>query len=158
VRQQLETKRLQCEVVLPAEAQRKGAELLAQGAAAQQREQGVAAAETTRAMSQALANAGSDAREMFVLSQLDTLVAQVARKVQGITVEEVQVIDSGDGRALPALAASFPAVVASIFGSLKELTGVDVQAMLAPPAAVTNGGGSPSHAPSAPGANPGGAR
>jgi flotillin len=152
VRQQLETKRLQCEVVLPAEAQRKGAELLAQGAAAQQREQGVAAAETTRAMSQALANAGSDAREMFVLSQLDTLVAQVARKVQGITVAEVQVIDSGDGRALPALAASFPAVVASIFGSLKELTGVDVQAMLAPPAPVTNGSGPPSHVPT-----PGGA-
>lgn len=160
VRQQLETKRLQCEVVLPAEAQRKGAELLATGAAAQQREQGVAAAETTRAMSQALANAGPDAREMFVLSQLDTLVAQVARKVQGITVAEVQVIDSGDGRALPALAASFPAVVASIFGSLKELTGVDVQAMLAPPTVVTNGSGGGSHLPTPDGAVPaqGGAR
>jgi flotillin len=157
VRQQLETKRLQCEVVLPAEASRKGAELLAMGAAAQQREQGVAAAETTRAMSQALANAGGDAREMFVLSQLDTLVAQVARKVQGITVAEVQVIDGGDGRALPALAASFPAVVAAIFGSLKELTGVDVQAMLAPPAALTNGGGS-SHAPAPGVVNPAGAR
>jgi len=134
VRQQLETKRLQCEVVLPAEAARKGAELVAQGAAAQQREQGLAAADTTRAMSQALATAGSDAREMFVLSQLDTLVAQVAQKVRSITVNEVQVIDTGDGRALPALAASFPAVVSSVFGSLKELTGVDVQAMLAPPA------------------------
>jgi len=134
VRQQVETKRLQCEVVLPAEAARKGAELLSQGAAAQQREQGLAAADTTRAMSQALATAGPDAREMFVLSQLDTLVAQVAQKVRSITVSEVQVIDSGDGRALPALAASFPAVVSSVFGSLKELTGVDVQAMLAPPA------------------------
>ncbi len=134
VRQQVETKRLQCEVVLPAEAARKGAELLSQGAAAQQREQGLAAADTTRAMSQALATAGADAREMFVLSQLDALVAQVAQKVQRITVSEVQVIDSGDGRALPALAASFPAVVSSVFGSLKELTGVDVQAMLAPPA------------------------
>ncbi len=139
VRQELQAKKLQCEVVLPAEAARKGAELLAQGVAAQQREQGLAAAETTRAMSQALANAGPDAREMFVLSQLDTLVAQVARKVQGITVSEVQVIDNGDGKSLPALAASFPAVVSSVFGSLKELTGVDVQAMLAPPVVVTNG-------------------
>lgn len=139
VRQELETKRLQCEVVLPAEAARKGAELLSQGAAAQQREQGLAAAETTRAMSQALATAGPDAREMFVLSQLDTLVAQVAQKVRSITVAEVQVIDSGDGRALPALAASFPAIVSSVFGSLKELTGVDVQAMLAPPAGGTGG-------------------
>ena len=131
LRQQLETKRLQCEVVLPAEAARKGAELLAQGAAAQQREQGLATAETTRAMAQALATAGSDAREMFVLSQLDTLVAKVAEKVKGVTVAEVQVIDGGDGRALPALAASFPAVVGSVFGTLRELTGVDVQSMLA---------------------------
>jgi flotillin len=131
LRQELETRRLQCEVVLPAEAARKGAELLAQGAAAQQREQGLATAETTRAMSQALATAGSDAREMFVLSQLDTLVAQVAQKVKGITVTDVQVIDGGDGRALSALAASFPAVVGSVFGTLKDLTGVDVQAMLA---------------------------
>jgi flotillin len=131
LRQELETRRLQCEVVLPAEAARRGAELLAQGAAAQQREQGLATAETTRAMSQALATAGSDAREMFVLSQLDTLVAQVAQKVKGITVAEVQVIDGGDGRALSALAASFPAVVGSVFGTLKDLTGVDVQAMLA---------------------------
>jgi flotillin len=131
LRQQLETKRLQCEVVLPAEAARKGAELLAQGAAAQQREQGLATAETTRAMAQALATAGSDAREMFVLSQLDTLVAKVAEKVKEVTVGEVQVIDGGDGRALPALAASFPAVVGSVFGTLKELTGVDVQSMLA---------------------------
>ncbi len=133
VRQELETRRLQVEVVLPAEAARKGAELLAQGAAAQQREQGLATAETTRAMSQALATAGADAREMFVLSQLDTLVAQVAAKVQGITVAEVQVVDAGDGRSLPALAASFPAIVSAVFGSLEELTGVDVRSMLVPP-------------------------
>jgi flotillin len=140
VRQELETKRLQCEVVLPAEASRKGAELLSIGAAAQQREQGIAAAETTRAMSQALATAGPDAREMFVLSQLDSLVAQVAQRVQGLSVDQVQVVDSGDGKALPALVGSFPAVVSSVFASLKELTGVDVQAMLTPSGSGTAGG------------------
>ena len=140
VRQELETKRLQCEVVLPAEAARKGAELLSIGAAAQQREQGIAAAETTRAMAQALASAGPEAREMFVLSQLDSLVEQVAQKVQGISVAQVQVIDPGDGRALPALARSFPAVVGSVFASLKELTGVDIQAMLTPTGSNPAGG------------------
>jgi flotillin len=135
VRQELETRRLQCEVVLPAEAARRGAELVSQGLAALQREQGAAAAETTRAMSLALATAGPDAREMFVLSQLDALVGRVAEKVRGMSVGEVHVVDSGDGRALPALAASFPAVVGAVFGRLKELTGVDVQSMLAPPSA-----------------------
>jgi flotillin len=132
VRKELEVKRLQCEVVLPAEAARKAAELLAQGAAAQPREQGIAAAEVMRAMSEALGAAGPQAREMFVLSQLDTLVAQVASKVKNMTVESVHVVDSGDGRALPALAASYPAVVTSVFGTLRELTGVDLQAMLTP--------------------------
>jgi flotillin len=132
VRRELEVKRLQCEVVLPADAQRKAAELFAQGAAAQQREQGVAAAEMMRAMSDALAAAGPEAREMFVLSQLDTLVAQVASKVKNVSVGHVQLVDGGDGKALPVLAASYPAVVTSVFGTLRELTGVDVQAMLAP--------------------------
>jgi flotillin len=132
LRRELETKRLECEVVLPADAERRGAELLARGAAALQREQGIAGAEAARSMSEALANAGPDAREMFVLSQLDTFVGRVAQKLSGISVGEVHVIDGGDGRALPALAASFPAVVGAVLARLKDLTGVDVQAMLAP--------------------------
>jgi flotillin len=139
LRKELETKRLQCEVVLPAEAARRAAELLAQGGAAQQREQGIAAADTVRAMSEALAAAGSHAREMFVLSQLDTLVAQVATKVKNVSVGEVHVIDGGDGRALPALAASYPAVVGAVFGTLKDLTGFDMAQMLG--SSPQNGGG-----------------
>ncbi len=132
LRRELETKRLQCEVVLPAEAARRGAELWAQGAAAQQREQGLAAAQAARTMSEALATAGPEAREMFVLSQLDDFVGQVAERLKGITVGDVHVVDGGDGRALSALAASFPSVVGAVLGRLKELTGVDVQGMLAP--------------------------
>jgi flotillin len=130
VRQELEKKRLECEVVLPAEAQRKGAELLAQGASALQREQGIAAAEATLAMSKALAAAGPDAREMFVLSQLDTLVARVAEKVKKVSVAEVNVVDGGDGQALAALAVSFPAIVGAVFRTLDDLTGLDVRSML----------------------------
>jgi flotillin len=131
VRKELEVKRLQCEIVLPADAQRKAAELLAQGAAAQQREQGVAAAEAMRAMSEALAAAGPEAREMFVLSQLDTLVGQVASRVQHVSVGEVHIVDGGNGRSLPAVVASYPAIVTSVFGTLRELTGVDLQSILA---------------------------
>ncbi|HXX67000.1 MAG TPA: SPFH domain-containing protein [Polyangiaceae bacterium] len=131
VRKELEIKRLQCEVVLPAEAQRKAGELLAQGAAAQQREQGVAAAEAMRAMSEALTTAGPQAREMFVLSQLDGLVGQVASRVKNVAIGEVQVVDGGDGRSLPAVAASYPAIVMTVFSTLRDLMGVDLQSMLA---------------------------
>ena len=44
-------------------------------------------------MADALKAAGPHAREMFVLSQLDTLVGQVAQKVQGLQIAQVQVIE-----------------------------------------------------------------
>ncbi len=130
LRAQLEAKRLTAEVVLPAEAQRHAAEVIAQGVSSLRREQGAAAAEVMRSMTEALTAAGPQAREMFVLSQLDTLVAQVAARVKNLSVGEIQVVDCGDGRALPALSASYPATVATVLGTLKDLTGVDVQQML----------------------------
>lgn len=130
VRQSLEQKRLHVEIVLPAEAQRAAAELIAQGQAAPQREQGVAAAEVLRAMTDALVAAGKDAREIFILSQLDALVAQVASKVREVQVGAVHIVDGGDGLALSALSASYPRAVNAVFASLKELTGVDVAGML----------------------------
>jgi flotillin len=130
VRKELETKRLHAEVVLPAESQRVAAALIADGEAAPRRAQGEAAAKVIRLMAEALKAAGPQAREMFVLSQLDTLVAQVAQKVQGLQIAQVQVIDGGDGQALSALTASFPHTVAGVMTALRDLTGVDVQQML----------------------------
>jgi flotillin len=131
VRQELETKRLFAEVVLPAEAQRKAAELLAEGSAAQRRELGLANAQLLEMMSQALQKGGPKVRELFVLSQLDTLVAQVAGRVQDIEVGAVQIVDGGDGKALAALAASYPEAVLKVLSSLRDLTGVDVASILA---------------------------
>lgn len=131
VRKDLETKRLYAEVVLPADAKRAASELIAEGEAAPRREFGAANAEVMKAMTDALTAAGPQAREMFVLSQLDTLVAQVSAKVKTVQLGAVQVVDGGDGKSLPALAASFPATVATVLGTLKELTGVDVSEMLA---------------------------
>ena len=131
LRKALETKRLTAEVVLPAEAQRQAAALVAEGDAAPRREQGAAAAQVIRDMAEALRAAGPQAREMFVLSQLDTLVGQVASKVQQVKIGQVQLVDGGDGQALPALSASFPQSVTAVLGTLKELTGLDVAALLA---------------------------
>jgi hypothetical protein len=66
-----------------------------------------------------------------VLSQLDTLVGQVASKVLEVKIGSVQLVDGGDGKALPALSASFPQTVTAVLGTLKELTGLDVASLLA---------------------------
>lgn len=131
LRREVEQRRLHVEVVLPAEAQREAALLLAEGEAAPRREQGYAAAEAMRMLSEALATAGPQAREMFVLSQLDTLVAQVAEKAAGLQVREIHIIDNGDGKALPSVAASYPAIVTEVLRTLRDLTGVDIPSMLA---------------------------
>ncbi len=140
LRREVEQRRLNVEVVLPAEAQREAALLLAEGEAAPRREQGAAAAEAMRMLAEALGAAGPQARELFVLSQLDTLVAQVAEKAAGIQVRELQIIDNGDGRALPSVAASYPAIVTEVLRNLKDLTGVDIPSMLAAPSVSSEGG------------------
>ena len=139
LRKELEQRRLFAEVVLPADAQRQAALLLAEGDAALRREQGAAAAEAMEVLALALAAAGPQARELFVLSQLDQLVGQVAAKVNGLSVREIHVIDNGDGRALPTVAASYPAIVTEVLSTLKDLTGVDIRTMLAQPAATEGG-------------------
>jgi flotillin len=130
LRQQLETKRLTVEVVLPAEALRTAAALLADGDAAPRREGGAAAAEVVNKLAAALRDTGPAGREIFVLSQLDTLVAQVAAKVAEVQIAEVQLIDGGDGHALAALSSSFPNTVAAVLATLTDLAGVDVKALL----------------------------
>jgi flotillin len=130
LRREVEQQRLHVELVLPAEAQREASVLLAEGEAAARREQGLAAAEAMSVLAEALKAAGPHAREMFVLSQLDTLVAQVAQRVTGIGVREIQLIDSGDGKVLPAVAAAYPAMVTEVLRTLKDLTGVDIPGML----------------------------
>ncbi len=134
LRKELEQRRLYAEVVLPAEAAQQASFLAAEGEAALHREQGAAAAEAMHVLAQALAAAGPQARELFVLSQLDQLVGQVATKVNKLSVREIQIVDNGDGRALPALAASYPAIVTEVLSTLKDLTGVDIGTMLAQPA------------------------
>jgi len=105
-------------------------QLLAEGEAATVRENGQVNAQVIHEMTAALAVAGDKARELFVLSQLDLLVAEVADKVRKMQLGSVHVIDSGDGRALPALSASYPASVVAVLHTLKDLTGVDVSAIL----------------------------
>jgi flotillin len=145
LRKDVETSRLTVEVVLPAEANRAAAELTAQGQAAGRREQGAASAFAMAAMSQALQNAGSNAREMFVLSQLDTLVAEVAAKVKDVSLNRVHLVDSGDGKALAALLSSGPHAVTAVLASLRDLSGVDITELLAaqapPPTKPTSAGG-----------------
>ena len=72
----------------------------------------------------------NQARELYVLSQLDVFVAQVAEQVRGVEIASIQVVDGGDGESFAAATASYPTAVVRVLGTLKSLTGVDITGML----------------------------
>ena len=74
---------------------------------------------------------GPKARELYVIQHLEELVGAVAKSVETLDVQEVNVIDPGDGSGLASYAASYPQTVAAVLGALRETTGVDIPALLA---------------------------
>lgn len=130
LRGELEKLRLHCDVILPAEAQRKAAELRARAEAAPTVENGKARAEALRAVAAQWAAAGDDGRDVYVLQQLRSLVTIAADRVAQTQIEELEVIDGGDGQALGAALAAYPAAVASVLAATGRAVGVDVAALL----------------------------
>jgi flotillin len=130
IRNQLEQRRLQADVVIPAEIDRQARTILAKGEAAPTLENGAAQVEVLRAMSDAWVAMGDKAKELYVIQHLDEIVGTVVSQMAGIDVGEVNILDQGDGRGLASYAASYPQMVAAVLQSLRETTGVDVTAIL----------------------------
>ena len=130
VRQQLETLRLEADIVLPAEAEKNAAKLRAEGAAASIEENGTAMAEVLELMTGAWLKAGDDASDIFLIQQLEDVLETVVTRLKGLKMEEVVLLDGGDGQALPRHIASFPGMVRQVLNELHASTGVDVTGIL----------------------------
>ena len=132
VRQRLEQIRLKVEVMLPADAQRRAQELMAKGEAATTEENGKALALSLQMLAEAWDEAGENAKDIFLIQQLETVMSTVVNKLSALRVGEVHIIDPGDGSALPNYVAGFPAMVTSILETLRSTTGVDITRILSP--------------------------
>ncbi len=130
IRADLEQKRLQADVVIPAEVERQARAIIAKGEAAPVVETGAANIEVLRLMSEVWVKMGTSAKELYVLQNLDEIVGTVVTQMQGITIDQVNVLDNGDGRGLASYAASYPQMVAHVLRTLRETTGVDVPAII----------------------------
>lgn len=135
IRRRLEHLRLSADVVLPAEAEKKAAEMRARSEAASIAADGEALAEVLRMLSEVWLQAGPDAKEIFLIQQLETTLSAVTEKVKGLQVGEVTLLDSGDGQALANHIASMPAAIGAVFDEFRRTTGVDVTGILAAPPA-----------------------
>lgn len=130
VRARLEHLRLSADVVLPADAKRKAAEMTSRADAAQIAADGEALAEVLRMMTEAWLKAGRDAKDIFLIQQLETVLKTVTDKVNKISIGDVTLLDGGKGSALPEHVAAMPATVAAVLKEFRETTGVDITGIL----------------------------
>ena len=130
LRKQVEELRLRADVVLPAEAARQAAIYKAQGEASYTEEEGKAMAAVLQMMTDSWISAGDDAKDIFLIQQLETVLQTVVQRVNSMQIEEVTLLDGGEGSALPRHVASFPAVVRQVLEELQASTGVDVPGIL----------------------------
>lgn len=130
IRKTLEKLRLQVDVELPADAQRTAKEHLAKGNAAPIEENGRALSEALELLAKAWANAGPHAKDVYLIQQVEHLMVLIVNKLSSLKVAEVNIIDPGDGSALPNYIAGFPKTVTSVLESLKDSTGIDISGIL----------------------------
>jgi flotillin len=131
LRRQVEKLRLQADVVLPAEADRQVAVFEARGNAASIEEEGRAMAAVLQMMTDTWKTAGSEAKDIFLIQQLEQVLQTVVERVHHLDISEVTLLDGGDGQALPRHIASYPAMVRQVLEELHASTGVDVTGILA---------------------------
>ena len=130
IRSELEKYRLIADTILPAEAAQQAEALRAKGKAAHIEESGRASAQVLEMMTQAWLLAGDDAKDIFLIQQLEEILRTVVDRVTGAQVNEVVLLDDGNGDALPRYIASYPAAVRQVLEELRASTGVDVTGIL----------------------------
>jgi flotillin len=130
MRGEFEKLRLECDVFLPAEAQRLAAEAAARANAAPVVEHGKASAEALSLMAQAWQSGGQDGRDLYVLQHLRQFVEAAVQRVESTQVAELTVVDGGDGSSYTGAIAAFPAAVAAVLEQTGRAIGVDIPALL----------------------------
>src|ERR687892_534894 len=140
----LEQKRVEADVVIPAQADRQASELRAKGVAASILENGNANLVVLDRMIQLYGKAGSDAERIFVLNMLPELVRELAGSVEHIKIDKMSVIDSGRaGTGVASAAAQFPQAIIRLTEQIETATGVNILSRLRKvPDAVVLGKGS----------------
>lgn len=126
VRSELEQLRQQVETVLPAEADRAAREFLARGEAAIVRERGRAVAEALNILHEAWRKAGPSAKQIALIEDLEKILAAASAGVGKVRVDQISVIDSGDGKTLPGTLAAYPEMLQTVFAAVDKAVGINI--------------------------------
>ncbi|MEL6492389.1 MAG: SPFH domain-containing protein [Cyanobacteria bacterium J06621_3] len=126
MRSKLERLRLQADEVLPAEARREAQILRSKGAAASIEENAKASAAVNEMLAQVWKETGVDASQIFLLQQVEMILQEAAAIPHRLKLENINVIDNGDGKAIASLANVYPEIVRQFLEQVEQTLGIDV--------------------------------
>ncbi len=126
IRAQLERLRLEADEVLPAEAQKQAQALKAKGDAAALAENASAAALVNELLAQVWQETGTDASEVFYIQQIEMVLREAAKIPGRLQLEQVNVIDSGDGKSLACLVNAYPEIFRQFLDRVDDTLGIKV--------------------------------
>lgn len=127
---ELQRKRLQADVVEPAEAQRKQAEQLAAAEAAPIRESGRAQAEVLELLFAQIAKGGPDGMRVFMAEKLREMLPVAMETVKNIDVERLVIVDSGDGSGVASAASQRANAAYSLLEGLASRFGLNIDTVI----------------------------
>jgi flotillin len=133
LRAELEKRRLEADTVLPAKARQQAEEWRARGAAAATAETTKAAASANDKLAAVWHSAGEDAAAIFLLQQVETILAEAAQLAGQLRLGEIEVLESGSPASLAELVSLYPAVMRGFLESVRDILGIDVLSALALP-------------------------
>ena len=130
----LEQRRLEADVLLPAQADREAAEQLARGSAASIAEDGKARLYVLDETIKLYQSAGTEAERIFILNMLPDIIHEIAKSVDGIDIDKVTVIDSGGkGTGVASAATQLPEAIIKLTEQIETATGVNILSRLGQP-------------------------
>ena len=142
---ELEKRRIEADVVVPARADLEARQLEAQAEAATIIEDGKAQVEVFKRLTDQYQAAGADGHDVLVLNMLPDLIDKIVSTVSNVSIDRVAVVDTGSGGGggngngstdsgsrggIPGLMSQLPASLVAMTEQIEAATGVDILASL----------------------------
>jgi flotillin len=128
-RVEMNKKKYEADVVVPAEAEKEAKVLVAVGEAAAIVEDGKATAEAVRLMREQWEK--EDTRELFLIQQLPDILDKITSVVaENLSVDKVTIVDSGNGNGMPTYVKGVTGSIVAIMEQIKNATGLDIADIL----------------------------
>lgn len=126
---ELNKRKFEAEIVIPARAQKEASELTAVGEAAKIVEDGKATAEAVKLMRHEWERGNT--RELFLIQQLPDIIDKMTKVVsENLSIEKLTIVDSGKGDGIPNLVKNLTGSVATLVEGVKNATGLDIPEIL----------------------------